>query len=196
MTIAMENRRSVAAEHLESLRRGLGSALLDGGNPAGVQAKIATVELELEAIDAAEAETVRRQRELRAAADEARISTLRTRLLGQETERLAAVQQAEASARSLVIALRTALDASDEVRRTMQELGARLPDSFDSLEAEKRLSFRLAPLLATASKHPARFGVINWRPALFNTAADDWYDLELREGEKALASFINEGKRT
>ena len=188
----LQDRKAVAAEQLAALTRSLGAQALDGGEPDAVHAAIDRARREIDEIDAAASEAVRRQRQERDDAAATRLAELRRALVDKEAERLAAIEQAEAAARTLAIAMRKALDVSFGMRRTMQEIGGRLSDGFDPGEAELRLTGRLATVLATASKHPAKFGVIGLRLPFFATAKDCWREVEEREGAKALAPFLEQ----
>lgn len=189
MSTLLGERGSIAAR-IETLRRNLGAAKLDkGATPLHLHRKIAEEESKLAELDAAEAESVRREREAAAAADRQWREREQQRVALLEAQRLEQIDIADKAARECAQALRTALELSASIRKGVIGYGGRPP--LDMNEIEKRLSGRLSLVLGTitSARGGFAFGDISLRPTVFGNVADSWRSTEEIEGRKILAEL-------
>src|SRR5438552_16339615 len=148
--MTLDTRRAEVESRLQQLRSTLGAQVLDKtGAAPEARAEIEAAEFELETIAAAVGEATRRQRHLDQHTEANRLGALRTQLRNRELDRLAAVKDAETSARSLSGALQTILEIAREQLRVMQEIDGKIPIQLDPIEVETRLANYLAAELAT-----------------------------------------------
>ena len=190
--MSLIERRDAAVERREALRRERSAALLDSGTfSPKLDSDLAGAEREIEAVEAALNEGVRRERDLQAQAEDERFAHARSSCRLSEAKRLDAVERAEKSARELAGALRDALEAMGEIEMRLNELQVRpLPiDLWRSRELERRLSGRLASILTTVRNHP-RFGGLPLRVRSFANPSDDWREAEERLGVVGLSSIL------
>jgi hypothetical protein len=172
--IDLAARREAANAKLAGLRAGAGAAVLDGGKAANWQ-DLAAAEAELTAVDAAEAERTRREREAEAAPIAALRQTLKAELKEAEQRKLVAVGRAETAARDFVAAMGDVLADAAAVRGVCARLGVPPPDGADGPELMTRLGQHLgatqsgiagrapAPVwLCRVTFHRAALGIGRW----------------------------------
>jgi hypothetical protein len=188
----LQERKSTATARLDELRQSLGANTLDGGGGAvPISDEIAQIERELQAIEAAEGETARRQRAAEAEAEAARLAELKAALAKNEDARLTAYRNAEAAARQLATELKNVLAASRVVRDNILSIGERASIEFvDTPSVLAKLSSRVSTILSTVPGPPPqpRFGRLKLETAIYS-AGDDWAKAEKIEGERALQSL-------
>jgi hypothetical protein len=155
----LTSRREAATEALEEAHRLAGVALLDGGDP-DVNA-IIKAENELQAITAAEAEQVRRERQAaREAAAKDRAEARKEARRAHDTI-VAALTRAEETANALTTDLAVIMAAVDRIVGLNARLGGSLPSTLVAHEARRDLSRLLGGEL-NALGHPSGFGDLSW----------------------------------
>lgn len=165
-------RREQLKARAENLRRARGAALLEG-KPFD-DAKIRSVQSEVDALDDAEREATRRDAEEAANAALTRRTAARSRLAETETERLAAVGALEKAAREMGESLRRVLSLSADISAAARGLGFARPAVLDRGEVERRLSRYIASVLA--SPPTWSMGVLEW--GSLPPTPDDWKEAE------------------
>lgn len=176
----ISTRRTEAETRLAELRQMQGIALLD--DQEFDHGPLDAVEKELAALDAAEGEAVRRQREQAAAAEQERLANLRETLAIVEENRLEAVDRAEKAARDLCDALKEVRARSADATRLLRALGVRPAVLLDVFETEFRMSLRLAAAIKPLVGLGRRFGQITF------PEGRSPYDKPWRSEEQALAT--------
>ncbi|TIO26937.1 hypothetical protein [Mesorhizobium sp.] len=154
----ISTRRIEAETRLAELRQMQGIALLD--DTEFDHSPLNAVENELAALDAAEGEAVRRQREQAAAAEQERLANLRQTLAIVEEHRLEAVDRAEKAARDLTDALKEVRARSADATRLLRALGVHPAVQLDTYESEFRMSLRFATALKPLVGLRRRYGQI------------------------------------
>lgn len=174
-------RRRVILARLDELAIEEGAAMLDGGKFN--RAPVDRLRAELEAIDAAEGESVRREHTARAA-DAAVLRAEQSRkMLAFEQQRLDALDVAERAAHDLCRALEEAKFCADTIHKlgVALELRRALPMLDFSNRISRRLSHALKPLTGVGLK----YGHLTFREAL-SQERGPW-----REGEaKLMREFL------
>ena len=180
-----------AANEVERLRRLTGAALLDAGVPSPeVESTLAKTRRNVEAIDDALTEQVRRERDLQQRAQDEGLAHSRSCLQAAEARRLGAVSLAEKSARELAAALLDALEATAEIEMRLNQLDVRpRPTALALSEVERRLSARLAAVLTTVGNRP-RFGTLPLKSRPGVNLNDGWLEAEARLAVVGLASIL------
>jgi hypothetical protein len=178
--------REAIETRLSDLRRQRGAAALDGRKfDAGA---IAAAEAELEALDDAAAERVRRARldADRVRAEQA--TKLRTELVAAREDYLNGYSDAEESIRNFVEAVQRIEDAAIRIRKSSHGLtGDSVPLPFSPSSVESRLGTRAGSVCGTISGHRSRLGGLEWRGTSLYRPDQNW-----REAEAALvAKHIN-----
>jgi hypothetical protein len=184
-------RRTEIAGRIEGLRRDIGAALLDkGAVPPDLRSQLGEASTDLAAVEAAEAELVRRQREQAQTEEIERRATLRNQIETAEAARLEAVGKAETAARDLAEALRNLLAISAEQMRDCTSYCGRPPLSAN--EAERRIAGLLSLVLGTVTGRQQGyvFGDISLRPTPYVTADQSWSDIEARHGAQEMESVF------
>lgn len=153
----LSERRMQASLALADLEAAQGAALLDG-QPFDA-AEVAAKRAEIAAIDAAEAETARRERIAQAEALAAHQDATRAEIRETLPQYADAVKRAEKSARALVKALADIETAADALRSQALVFGKR-PTSIDSRSIRDTHSRLLAAHLTAFDR--CRYGVIDW----------------------------------
>ncbi|RWO63082.1 hypothetical protein [Mesorhizobium sp.] len=176
----ISTRRTEAETRLATLRQMQGVALLDDQDFD--HSPLNEVEKELAALDAAEGEAVRRQREQAAAAELQRLANLRETLAIVEENRLEAVDRAEKAARDLCDALKEVRARSADATRLLRALGVHPAVLLDTYESEFRMSLRLAAAIKPLVGLGRRFGQITF------PEGRSPYDKPWRAEEQALAT--------
>ncbi|TIL43646.1 hypothetical protein [Mesorhizobium sp.] len=154
----ISTRRTEAETRLAELRQLQGVALLDDQD--FYHAPLDEVEKELAALDAAEGEAVRRQRQEAARAEQERLANLRKTLTIVEEHRLEAVDRAEKAAHSPTDALKEVRARSADATRLLRSLGVHPATQLDAYESEFRMSLRFATALKPLVGLRRRFGQI------------------------------------
>lgn len=188
----LQERKSELQGRLETLRRQRGVAVLGGASARELTDEIATVERDIEALGNAETEVVAREREAAIKAADEQLARLRADLAASETVRLDAITAAEAAIRKAAAALGAAFGACRESEKIMGRLGGRLPISLSAHAHEGRIINRTIAILNTIENRCGAnsLGSLRFSSIGFASAKDDWRQLEQREGERALASFL------
>jgi DNA repair exonuclease SbcCD ATPase subunit len=166
---------------IAELRKDRGVAALAGKPIEKINAAIATAEHELSAMDDAEAERIRRQREQDALDATTNRRTQIKRLAETEQKRLEAWSKLEGSTRTMVEAIREVVDTTESECAIASEIAPPVPAVLGPLEVQHRLRGRIAELLGRARigfTVPGQGGIYT-RP--------DWRGIE----QEALASLIN-----
>jgi len=115
-----------AEQRIQALRDDIAARLLSGNAIAKADlAAVVEAEAEVSALQAAQAEQVRRSREAVSKADAVRLAQARAALQSAEHKRLKAVGDAEAASRALATALAELKHAAREVNQHIAALGAR-----------------------------------------------------------------------
>src|SRR6476661_7548674 len=170
MALSLEMRASAATKKLESLKRKRGVATLDedGGRFIVLTREILKVEGDLEAIEQAKGEAAEEAARRRAADAPRRRAEARACRLAVvealETERLAAVADAEKAARALVSALQRAGAAAQKLDLTCSGgtlSGTLLREPNHSMRLSERLASAMPPLASGSGF----FGHLNLGPA-------------------------------
>lgn len=174
MTAALQERRIDIESQLEILRRKRGVAMLDG-KPFDAK-DMTKLQDELDAINEAEGEQARREREDIARREAARIEGLKQTLREVNEQRLEAVDRAEKAARELATAFRDVLDRSADATHIIRSLGHNSLH-LDRYETEGRLSMRLRNALSPVTGKGNRFGQMNL-PAARDPFDEPWQAAE------------------
>jgi hypothetical protein len=180
-------RREAATAKVDAAKRAAASAILDGGKVDG--GAVLTAQAELAAVDLAESEQARRDREAAAVAYGARQAECRAELASALEARLRAVHGAETATRALAAALADEREASRAATVAMAGLGEVIPISLTKSERERRLSEKLIAVLQTVLEHPRRFGSISIGPHREVPAGESWTKAESVEVNAALSPF-------
>ncbi|MER9080611.1 hypothetical protein [Mesorhizobium sp. M0895] len=173
-------RRATVEGRLASLRQARGIAMLDA--TIFDDRELTALESELEALNEAEGEAVRRQREQAAEAEQQRLANLRKKLTVVEENRLEAVDRAEKAARDLCDALKEVRARSADATRLLRALGVRPAVLLDVYELEFRMSLRFAAAIKPLVGLGRRFGQITFPEARTP------YDKPWRAEEQAIAN--------
>lgn len=174
--------RQEIEDRLTALRRERGAATLDGKafNPAAIVA----MEHELEALDDAEGEKTRRDREAAERQHDGSQARLRKQLADLEVSRLAAIAEANAAACQLAESIGRAITVSENMARVAYQLtGYSSPIVLQKNTLVSRLCGRLSAVMASIPGHRGRLGGIQWSGGSLYRGGDDW-----AEAEKALAA--------
>jgi hypothetical protein len=173
MSLSLEMRRSAGTKKLEALKRRRGVATVDdaAGQFVILSKQIVEVESDIAAIDQARAEADAEAARRRAADEPRRRKEAHERRLaeveGLETERLAAVAEAEAAAKAMVVALTRAQAAAKRLDKTCPETLVREPNH------SMRLSERLASALLPLASGSGFWGHLSLGPAMHAHLAPD-----------------------
>lgn len=151
-------RRMALMARIEELVQEEGAALLDGKSFNRVP--LDRRRAELEALDAAEGESVRRDDARQAIADAERRKVLTAALATAEEQRLAAIDRAERAAREMADALVAARKAAQELVAIGSQLGRRPVIQLAALDHDDRLSRHLSFVLRPVTGLRRRFGSI------------------------------------
>lgn len=152
------DRRATAQADLAELERAQGAAVLDG--QAFDAARLAECRAELDGLDAAEAEAVRRDRGGAAAAEAQKRAEARKALAVTLDSYMEAVGRSEASAKAMVADLALVESLADTMRLQLSLTGRRgIPGSL--AEIRSKHSAMLATQLRTLGG-PHRYGVLSW----------------------------------
>ncbi|TIP43665.1 hypothetical protein [Mesorhizobium sp.] len=144
--------------------------------------ELTALESELDALNEAEGEATRRQREQAAAAEQQRLANLRKTLTVVEEHRLEAVDRAEQAARDLCDALKEVRARSADATQLLRALGVHPAVHLDTYESEFRLSLRFAAAIKPLVGLGRRFGMM-----VFPEARTP-FDQPWRAAEAAIAS--------
>ncbi|RWM14453.1 MAG: hypothetical protein EOR73_26560 [Mesorhizobium sp.] len=173
-------RRATVEGRLTTLRQARGVAMLDGARFDARE--LTALESELDALNEAEGENTRRQRQEAARAEQERLANLRKTLTVVEENRLEAVDRAEKAARDLCDALNEVRARSADGTRLLRALGVRPAVLLDVFETEFRMSLRLAAAIKPLVGLGRRFGQITF------PEGRSPYDKPWRAEEQALAN--------
>jgi hypothetical protein len=187
----MSEREAIETKITEA-RRQRGAALLDGIRIDS--ASIAALQAHLDALDDAAGERTRRERDTAEAARQTKLAGLRKHLAGLETERLAAIDEAEHHARSLAEKLARVFAVTKQMGAVAHEItGGDVPIVLHGTSVVTRMAGRLASVMQTIPNHRGRLGGLEWRGAGLYPADQSWRDHE----QKVVAPHvkpITEGK--
>ncbi len=171
----LDTRKAEVTERLADLRRQRGAALLDGN--AFDHAEIDQLTAELSAIEAAEAEAVRRERATSAEQGRQRRRELLAAFKIEDARRLKAVADAETAAKRLGEALAEALGAGADCVLLMQALGLKPKTALEKRDSEIRFGGRLAVALRPVTGHRQTLGHLILPPPAPSHSAD-WVEDE------------------
>ena len=150
---------------LAALRRQRGAATLDG-KPFD-NSTITALELQLEAMDEADAELTRRERDAAARQRTAVLEACREDMVRTNDKRIAAVEQAEKALEQFAVAIGDVLKHATFMTALCREMGVPTPSAFTTGEHAQRISHYVAVVLKEMH-HPSRFGKIplpsSWMP--------------------------------
>ena len=188
----LQQRRTEAQDRLEQLRTARGAALLDEGKFDGNA--IVDAEQELQALNDAEGEEVRRQRDEDEKKRKALLVQHRRDLAAMEGDRLAALREAEAGARQVVAGIARALAVNARMATTCHAIsGDSAPLPLNAAGFVTRLAGRLSAVMASVAGHGHRLGFLEWRPAMYHER-DDWAACEQKLLAPHLAPLLDDGK--
>ncbi|APH74092.1 hypothetical protein [Aquibium oceanicum] len=156
----LATRKSEAASRLKVLRDKAGTAILEGRKFD--HSAIDALEHEIEALEAAEGEVTRREREASDKAIQARRKAKREELANLHSERLEALETADTLARELAGALKDVRNLTTSVHAGVRALGYPAPHTITGPYFEQRLSWLLADALSPVGMATNRFGHIEW----------------------------------
>jgi len=168
--------RQRAAIKLETLRKERGVAKLDGH--AFDSALIRAAEAELDALDAAEGEAVKRERVEYEAEMERRRAAARSEVTRIEEQRLEAVKAAHTAAIDMMVALMDVQTYADKLSTTLRTLGVKSWDA-PSSSTRDRLSRRLACVMGSLMTSGQQYGAIAF-PEPVSTYSVEWLSDERR----------------
>jgi hypothetical protein len=190
-------RRLDAQARLSDLRNARGVALLDG-KPFD-DGDIARAEAELDAIEVAQVETARRERQEATTVRLQAAARKKAKLRKMFKERMQAVDDAENACVGLMLALKAIHDTDMSMRGLIADLGYRLPNGLSTMPVELRLSLRISDALSAAIARGGKFGRINFaapsqgpRLADGTRRSDSWRDTELAAIGPAITAIIEE----
>lgn len=181
------DRRAAAQAAIATLEREQGAAALDGKRFDPTPLNLAR--LELDALDAAEAEAVRRARATEVAERAQESTEARKRLAGLLDRYVEAVGDAEASAKALADNLKEVEALAGQMRGEVRQLRHVIPISLDANEGRNKLSAMLATVLRAVSGG-SRFGGIKWNSMIPIT---DWKAHARKYVAEALQPIIKGG---
>lgn len=153
------DRRATAEAAIATLEREQGAAALDG--KSFDPTPLSRARMELAALDAAEAEAVRRDRATEADTRALEAAEARVRLAELLDRYVDATGDVEASAKALVDDLADVEAIADQMRGEVRGLGHIIPISLDTSESRNKLSALLATALRKAGGRN-HFGGISW----------------------------------
>ncbi|TPJ85523.1 hypothetical protein FJ434_16490 [Mesorhizobium sp. B2-5-13] len=182
-------RRATAETRIAALQQARGVAMLDA--KSFDSRELTALETELDAINAAEGEAARRVREAVAAAEKARIASLRTKLAKVNEERLEAAGQAEKAARDFTEQTKLWIAANADAARLVRSLnktggGAGL---FDAGETEQRISRFLTNVLKPLTGLGRKLGQITF-PDYWNRFDGSWAEIERTITEPEILAIL------
>ncbi|TIL43414.1 hypothetical protein [Mesorhizobium sp.] len=185
----ISTRRTEAETRLTELKHRQGVALLD--DQEFDHTPLDAVEKELAALDAAEGEAVRRQREQAAKAEEARRTALKEKLERLNQDRLDAAERAEEAARAFTEASKEWIARNADCARIVRALnktggGAML---LDAGETEMRLSQMLTCALKPLFGLRRKLGMIVF-PDPWSRYAGEWKETERTNTESEILAVL------
>lgn len=185
----MDKQTEIAARLVEA-RRERGIAVANGYKPRN-NAEIAALELELDALDDAEGESVRRDREAAEAERIKQAEILKVELAALQRSYLQDVQEAQEHARGLAAAIGRALEGSAAMVRVAHRLTEKpAPLPLGIRDVETRFGCRLAAVMSTVPDHAHRLGANEWQPGHFKST-DDWHEAEAALLDRHVAPLCN-----
>ncbi len=180
-------RHEAAQERVEALRLERDAATLAGkGFDHG---RLRDAEDEVEAIEAAQAEIVRRERVVLADAERERLRAARRQAIARNADRVAAIEEAEALARALTDALLRAETSRADLAKAVREAGERLPGDLQKTEQIDRLGRGLSAILARVGE-AGKLGEISLH-VTSHRAEDAWLRGE-EQAERQLAAMMED----
>ena len=162
MTETLDDRRRSVESRLQAMRHAQGVAMLDGKDFD--DSTLQGLANELEAINAAEGEEARRQRQQMTVAEQERLTNLRATLAVVEEHRLDAVHRAEKHSRDLGEAMKEVRARAADAAHLIRALGGS-GYPLEANEQELRMSVRLSCALKPVTGIRARYGQIIFPPA-------------------------------
>lgn len=166
-------RRQETLVKLEELKRQRGAAVM--ADKEFDQSKIALLENELEALDDAEAEQVRKSREtLTLERNDAR-DKMKGELKVLESTRLAVIQDMNIACRTMAEKIAQLLATTKMMAEVSHALtGEPAPVPLLQQNTVSRFGSRIAAIMADIPGHRNRLGSIEWVGASLYTPADNW----------------------
>lgn len=177
----LHTRHGDAIDRLSHLRQQRGAALLDGLPIDDIQ--IAQIEAEIDALEAAETEAVRRSRQAEAARLEALKSILIAEAKDKEAARLSLIAEAEKHARGFALVMKDIMSITAAERGCFARMGSTVPTALADEPMQRRLGERLSAALSQFSQYPSRLGTsVSWQsvPSWIDPSAP-WAEAERQE---------------
>jgi hypothetical protein len=140
--IDLATARSTATTALDAAQAAAGRAVLDGQPPD--TAAIVTAQMELAALDAAEAEAARRDRDAQAAQEALERATARADARRVLDSHRAALRRCEDAARMLSVEIGVVLGTFEEMRSLSRRSGIKGVNAFSPIELTRTLSRLIA----------------------------------------------------
>jgi hypothetical protein len=172
----MDARHEIEARLAEQ-RRLRGVAIANGSKPRN-SADIAALQVQLEAIDDAEAAIARRDRESCEVERIQRVNELKTELRASCAAYLEDIRHAEVAVRAAAAAISQTLEAAKAMARTCHAIsGKPSPLNLGEMDVARRMGASVAAEMSGIPDHKHRLGSQEWPPGHY-TSASDWVTRE------------------
>jgi hypothetical protein len=168
----MNDLREAIETEITGLRRQRGAARLDGRKFD--DSAISEAKTNLEALQDAETEKVRREREAAAKAWQAKRKELIEQRAHQVELYLEDVAQMEAGARQFLAGRDAAIGRADNIIKLTVALGTAVPLALARSSLTSRLSGYFAALLSSSKEYRRQFGGISWSGGSLYSAVTSW----------------------
>jgi hypothetical protein len=182
-------RRQALEARIATLRGQRGATLLDGAPFDDVA--LGLLQRQLDAIADAEDEQHKRDAEVAAQAEGARIAALRGALTASNDRRLVSLDAAETAAKRMVGHLAEFFTASASVVDDARHLGPS-PHTLMRPDLERRVSLLLTQALSPILSVPRQFGGIDDLPSCAAAYAGPWVDVEHRHTDAEISPLTKE----
>jgi len=172
----MDTRQDIESRLAEE-RRLRGVAIANGYKPRNSSA-ITAYQVQLDALDDAEAAIAQRDREAVAVEHIKRAKELKAELLARCAAYLEDIRQAEVAMRAAAAAVHRSLQAAKAMARTCHALsGKASPISLGVNDVARRMGANVAAVMSMIPDHKHRLGNQEWLPGYF-VPEDDWVERE------------------
>jgi phytoene dehydrogenase-like protein len=168
----MNSIREAVETEITGLRRQRGAARLDGRKFD--DSAISEAETKLEALQDAETERVRREREAAAKAWQAKRKELLEQRAHQVELYLEDVAAMEAGARQFLAGRDAALGRADNIIKLTVALDTSVPLALSRSSITSRLSGYFAALMSSSKEYKRQFGGISWTGGSLYSAVTSW----------------------
>ena len=182
-------RRHEALTKLDELKRQRGTAVM--ADKEFDQSEIAALEVELDALNDAEAAAVNKEREtLHLKRNEER-DKLRGALKALEAERLGIVQDMNVATRTVAEKVEQLLSTTQQMATAVHALTNEPPPvALMQQNTASRFGSRIGAIMAEIKGYRNRLGAIEWRGTSLFKAADDWRQMEQKLLHESLTQII------